>query len=132
MNAPQRPPDNEPAAGKDPLARTIVVVEDDAGLNFLICKKLEREGFTTASAMSGAQALALAAEAPRALLLLDYKLPDVTAQLVVETLRGRGIFTPFIMMTGYGDEKVAVTMMAGCPGLFYQRCPVCGPAARGA
>jgi PAS domain S-box-containing protein len=106
------PPENGKEMQTAPPTRTILVAEDDEGLSFLIRKKLEREGFATTAAMNGAQAVALAAETPRALLLLDYKLPDVTAQLVVETLRARGIFTPFIMMTGYGDEKVAVTMMA--------------------
>jgi FixJ family two-component response regulator len=44
------------------------------------------------------------------LLLLDYCLPDMTGKQVVETLAEQQRSIPFIVITGHGDEKVAVGM----------------------
>ena len=56
---------------------TIFVVDDDRGLLRLIEKALQREGFATASAGSGADALAWLARNRADLLLLDLKLQDL-------------------------------------------------------
>ena len=89
----------------------VLVVEDDVGLNRLIQKTLQKAGFLTESALNGADAVAKASLDANLLLLLDYSLPDMTAQELVETLRARGCQAPFIVMTGYGDERIAVEMM---------------------
>lgn len=43
--------------------------------------------------------------------LMDYRLPDMTAKQIVEALADQKIEFPFLVMTGHGDEKVAVEMM---------------------
>jgi len=93
------------------LGLTILVVEDDEGLNRLVSKNLERAGFRTASAARGADAIEKVAGDPDVLLLLDYRLPDMTANQVVEQLVERQSRVPFIVMTGQGDERIAVEMM---------------------
>jgi PAS domain S-box-containing protein len=90
---------------------TIIVAEDEAGLNRLICRQLEKSGYQAVSALSGAQAIARTLEHDRALLLLDYVLPDMKAGDVVQALAEQGRAQPFVMMTGRGDETVAVEMM---------------------
>lgn len=89
----------------------ILVVDDDEGLNRLVRKALDREGFVTLAAYSGAEALRKLEEKPEALLLLDFYLSDMTAGDVAENLRRDGKVVPFIVMTGHGDEKTAVDMM---------------------
>jgi PAS domain S-box-containing protein len=90
---------------------TVLIVEDSKGVNRLIQKALEREGFWTEQALTGAEALAKVAENCEMIMLLDYVLPDMTGRQVIETLIERKCEIPFIIMTGYGDEQTAVDMM---------------------
>lgn len=91
---------------------TILVVEDDEGLNKLIQKKLERSGFQTESVMRGADAVRRIREnSETLLLLLDYQLPDMTGDEVINTLAKQKVVVPFLVMTGQGDERIAVKMM---------------------
>ncbi|MBX0326775.1 response regulator [Oscillochloris sp. ZM17-4] len=90
---------------------TLLVVEDDPGLNRLIQKRLTRHGFVAEGALSGAEALRRVAELPELLILLDYRLPDMTANQLILTLAAQRRAIPFIVMTGNGDERIAVEMM---------------------
>ena len=89
----------------------ILVVGDDKVLSRLICKKLAQEGFLTESALSGAEAITWLAQNPNTLLLLDYQLSDMTGEQVIKSLADRKCSVPFIIVTGHGDEKLAVRMM---------------------
>ena len=89
----------------------VLVIEDDAGLNELIREVLERDGVAVEGVLTGTEALAKVQEDPDRLLLLDYDLPDMTGFELIETLHRTGHRVPFIVMTGYGDEKIAVEMM---------------------
>ncbi len=90
---------------------TLLIVEDDQGLNRLIQKRLQRHGFTTEGVSCGAEAVRRAAELPEPLLLLDYRLPDMTANEIILALTAQQRVAPFIVMTGNGDERIAVAMM---------------------
>jgi len=89
----------------------ILVVEDDEALSVLIQKKLQKTGFRTESVLNGAQAIAWAVDNPSSLMLMDYKLPDMSGKHIIEALSDRQCNIPFIIMTGYGDERVAVEML---------------------
>ncbi len=98
---------NKPTAGT-----TILVVEDDELLNKSIQMLLRREGFPTEGLINGSKALQWLAEtSDNVLLLLDYSLPDMTGREVVAKIRERGLDIPFIIITGHGDEQLAVEMM---------------------
>ncbi len=89
----------------------IIVVEDDETLNRLIRRILERDGLSTEGALCGSDGLDMAADHPGSLLILDYKLPDMTAKELIEKLGERGLSNPFIISTGFGDEEIAVELM---------------------
>ncbi len=90
---------------------TILVVDDDRGLLRLIEKSLLREGFSVATADSGATALAwLKANQPD-LALFDLKLPDMEGKELISAANELKRLPPFIIITGQGDERVAVDMM---------------------
>ena len=79
--------------GKDDTY-TILIVEDDTGLNRLIQRTLERAGFRTRQALNGAEAISiigkesnLVPDSNRGIVvLLDYMLPDMTGKEVIETI----------------------------------------------
>jgi len=90
---------------------SILVVEDDDGLRRLIQKRLERKKFKVEALGTGEDALVRLMSNPDVLLLLDYKLPDMTGRELIETLIGNGYSVPFVIITGHGDERIAVEMM---------------------
>jgi PAS domain S-box-containing protein len=90
---------------------TILVVEDDEGLNRLAQKKLKQHGFQTRGTTTGKEALTLMKEIENPLLLLDYMLPDITGEDVIRIMGEENLRIPFIMMSGRGSEKIAVEMM---------------------
>ncbi len=78
----------------------------------MIQKKLRGVGFRTNIASNGTEAIDNIVEDPaNTIMLLDYKLPDIPAKQVINSLIKRQCKIPFIIMTGYGDEKLAVEMM---------------------
>lgn len=89
----------------------ILVVEDDVGLVFLIKKELKKHGYNVESVESGEEAVTWCTQNPNSLLLLDYKLPDISARDVINEINKHNTTTYFIIITGYGDIKVAVEMM---------------------
>ncbi len=93
------------------IPRRVLVVEDDAGLRSLIMRTLSKVGIEAVGAASGAEAIECLSADPCHVLLLDQKLPDMSGREIVTTLAGRGLHVNFVMMTGQGDERLAVDMM---------------------
>lgn len=93
------------------IIQKIIVVEDDPELCELIQKILHDEGFDTIAVSSGSEAISIIKQEPNSLLLLDHGLPDMTGKQIILTLRENNMDIPFIIMTGHGDEKLAVEMM---------------------
>ncbi len=89
----------------------VLVVEDDEGLNLLIVKNLRRIGLEAEGVHTGREAMARIQAGFQGLLLLDYLLPDIKARELVEKLAAEQVQIPFIIMTGHGDERIAVEMM---------------------
>ena len=89
----------------------ILVVDDDAALRRLIARRLKKEGYQVIQVETGAEALRYLASSHEYVLLLDHRLPDVTGLDLVKEMHREGINPPFIMMTGQGDERLAVEVM---------------------
>jgi PAS domain S-box-containing protein len=94
-----------------PPAASILVVDDDRGLLRLMEKSLRRAGYTVSTATSGAEALAWLEQQQPDLLVLDLKLQDIEGREFISHLESLGRSVPFIIITGQGDERVAVDMM---------------------
>lgn len=94
----------------DPTLR-VLVVDDDEGLLVLMSETLRAEGYDVASAASAAAAAReLVARRPD-LMLLDLNLRDLRGPKLVQHLQAHGASVPFVVVTGQGDEKVAVEVM---------------------
>jgi signal transduction histidine kinase len=89
----------------------IFIVDDDRGMLRLIEKTLQREGFATTTAASASDAIDWLQKNRPALMLLDLKLQDMEGKEVINHLAEAGLSVPFVVITGQGDERVAVEMM---------------------
>lgn len=91
--------------------RAVLVVEDDDLLRNLIIRTLGNAGFEVEGAATGSAAIDHVRRFPGWVLLLDQQLPDMTGQEVVSVLASSGVKVHFVVMTGQGDERLAVDMM---------------------
>lgn len=83
----------------------ILIVEDEARLAAFIDKGLRKNGFSTAIAEDGAQALSIAMQDEFDLLLLDLGLPVVDGWTVLRKLRCQGNLRPIIIVTARTDHQ---------------------------
>jgi len=95
------------------LIRTpeIMIVDDDEGVRLLISDALRACGYAVTAAASGASAIAILRERRPDLMLLDLQLDDTAGATLLARLKEEDIAVPFVVVTGQGDEKVAVEMM---------------------
>lgn len=93
-----------------PPPSVILIVDDDPGLARLIQRALTREGYSAATVGTGEEASGWLRNHAADLLLLDLKLPDMQGPVLVEAMQASQA-VPFVIITGQGDERVAVDMM---------------------
>ncbi|NLE61186.1 MAG: response regulator, partial [Planctomycetes bacterium] len=89
----------------------VLLVDDDRALCTLARRKLERENLTLVTLHTGRDAIAWLDANEADLVLLDLFLPDMKGQDLLDALAARKRDVPFVVMTGYGDERVAVDIM---------------------
>ncbi|MBN1254213.1 MAG: MEKHLA domain-containing protein [Deltaproteobacteria bacterium] len=96
-------------AQSDPIR--ILYIEDDPGLARLVQKRLQRSGYMVDIATDGEQGVAKYEADSYDLMFVDQNLPVYDGLEVIRILGSKGILPPTIMITGSGDERVAVESM---------------------
>jgi diguanylate cyclase (GGDEF)-like protein/PAS domain S-box-containing protein len=108
-------PGEQPKWGSLPGAETeaarILYMEDDPGLARLLQLQLGRRGYRVDIAGDGEQGLELARQTGYQAVLVDYRMPVLSGMSVVARLVELDPALPVIMVTGNGDERVAVEAM---------------------
>jgi signal transduction histidine kinase len=94
-----------------PKPASILVVDDDDGLLILMAETLRNEGYDVATAASAKAAGAALMHRKPDLMILDLKLPDGHGPALVAGLQKGETPVPFVVVTGQGDEKIAVEVM---------------------
>jgi len=86
----------------------ILFVDDDPDLRVLCQAMLESAGYGVETAADGIEALDALEQISFALAILDWKLPKLGGQSLLETVAWRWPDLPLIVVTGYSDEDKAV------------------------
>ncbi|MBN1574217.1 MAG: PAS domain-containing protein [Deltaproteobacteria bacterium] len=89
----------------------VLYMEDDTGLANLIRGRLKRSGYEVDIAGDGDVGLAMFEENPYDLVLIDQNMPGKNGLEVIRILSSKNEIIPMIMITGEGDENVAVKAM---------------------
>ena len=92
------------------LPKKILIVEDEPDILQLVKLYLEKEGFRTATAVNGAQALKKVKEDKPDLIVLDLMLPEIDGLEVCKRLRSvpDTAMLPIIMLTAKAEESDTV------------------------
>lgn len=89
-------------------ALRVLYMEDDVGLARLLQRRLTRAGYHVDIAPDGDQGLSMYESASYEVVLLDQDMPGKTGLEVIRLLSSRGFPPCMIMLTGAGNEVIAV------------------------
>jgi len=91
----------------------ILIVDDDAVDRMAVGRALSKAGFALEIVEAEDSGIALASlkETKFDCIFLDYRLPDRDGLELIKDLRLMGIKVPSIVLTGQGDEEIAVEVM---------------------
>ena len=92
-------------------AGRVLLVEDDPGAVRVVTLALEREGFAVHACSEAAAALRALEEVRPDVVLADYLLPGLSGLELVRYLVRRAPQVPVVLITGHGNEKLAVEAM---------------------
>lgn len=90
---------------------SILIVEDNKDMQFLLSNILKEAGYATIIAGDGNRAIKEVQKSVPDLILLDIKLPKMDGMEVLEKIRKIDEDFPIIMITAYGNVKGAVKAM---------------------
>jgi DNA-binding response OmpR family regulator len=93
------------------MSKRILVVDDEPNVRLNYRMTLETEGHTVLEADCGAKALKQFDQHYFDLAILDMRMPEMDGLDLLAEMRRRGIFTPTVIITAYGDIPHAVHAM---------------------
>lgn len=85
---------------------TILVVDDQAGIRFLLKEVFAEEKYRVVTAANGSEGLAKWEEWGPDLVLLDMKMPGLDGLDVLRKVAGKHRQVPVIIMTAYGELQI--------------------------
>ncbi len=108
--------ESEPAPAIEPAAHknfgTILLVDDEVAIRTALAEILEISGFTVLSAPNGQEALTIFQEQVDELVLIvmDIGMPVMMGTEAVTQIRAINANVPIILLSGYGEQEIAVNM----------------------
>lgn len=92
----------------------VLIVEDNPTDALIVKKKLQKDSafdYDVAHVLSGEDALLNLKESSYDIMLLDYNLPKKSGLETLKEVKSKGVKIPIVMITGQGDEAVAVNLI---------------------
>jgi hypothetical protein len=88
----------------------VLIVDDEPAIRTVARRALERRGYRVVAAPSGAEALAIAANAsvPIDVLLTDMVMPGMHGRELIERFKTVRPGVPVVCMSGYADDSAPV------------------------
>jgi DNA-binding response OmpR family regulator len=93
------------------MSKRILVVDDEPNVRLSYRVTLETEGYAVFEADCGAKALDLFGSHQFDLAILDMRMPEMDGLDLLAEVRARGLKTPTVIITAYGDIPHAVRAM---------------------
>ncbi|MET8874388.1 response regulator [Nocardia sp. NPDC004604] len=87
-------------------AASVLVVDDEPNILDLLSAALRMSGFDVYTAASGLEALAVAAQRPPDIVVLDVMLPDLDGYVVARRLRESGNQVPVLFLTSRDAKEL--------------------------
>jgi len=91
----------------------ILLIEDEEPIRRVMVRILSEENssYEITESVDGKDGLSKLSSTPFDLVLCDIKMPKMDGIEVLQKAKAKGIFVPFIMLTGHGNVETAVEAM---------------------
>ncbi|MGA1840253.1 MAG: sigma-54-dependent transcriptional regulator [bacterium] len=89
----------------------ILVVDNDEGLLHFLSRFFTKQGFEVNTCKEGKSALEILADEQFDLILMDYKMPEMSGLDILKAIKKSQVKTPIIIMTAYGTTETAIEAM---------------------
>ena len=89
----------------------ILVVDDEPSMREFLAILLDKNGYTTRAAASGAEALALLKQHHFDLIISDIRMPDLSGLALLENIKDQDLSIPVVLITAYASPEDAVLAM---------------------
>ena len=89
----------------------VLVIDDDRDMRLLLTRYLQKHDFEVIEAATGKSALEILEKKEPNVILCDFKLGDMTGNDLLARIKENYRHIPVIIITGYGDIKIAVEVM---------------------
>jgi DNA-binding NtrC family response regulator len=93
------------------MKRKVLIVDDEVNTLKVLSAAFRKDGFEPHTARDGEEAAAKIDADRFDLVLLDYRLPDTTGDVLLASIRERAPSVPVILITAYGTIDMAVNAM---------------------
>ncbi|MCX5970078.1 MAG: response regulator [Coprothermobacterota bacterium] len=88
------------------MKKSVLVVDDEKEICWLLQQILIQEGYQVSTAHSGKEGLAHIGQSGEVdIMILDLHLPDMNGLDLLEQIRAGGLQTPVVVITAFGDEE---------------------------
>lgn len=98
-----------------------LIIDDETGIRIALAHFLRSRGYDAVEAESGATGLNLALQSPPDLVFLDYRLPDMDGEALLQKLVAPEIDACVVMMTGYPELDQAVRAIKSGAEYFFSK-----------
>jgi DNA-binding NtrC family response regulator len=107
-------PGSQPAPRNNPLTQEksahvgVLIVDDEALIRWSLAEVLSEQGYTVFEAGDGKDALSILRNPPNPVevVMLDYRLPDLSGLQLLAAIRGVSPHSRVVMMTAYGTPDI--------------------------
>jgi PAS domain S-box-containing protein len=89
----------------------VLSIDDDPAFQRMLCRHLQRAGWRVDCAGSGDEGLAMAERTAYGVVITDLEMPGIRGMEVLTRLRQRDPLLPILMITGQGNQGLAVQAM---------------------
>ena len=93
------------------MVKRALIIDDDIDLCLLLSRFLNKNGFETSAAHSGAKGIALYDPQNFDVVICDYRLDDMDGIKLIKGLKAKNPHVAILVITGYSDIKTAVEVI---------------------
>ena len=90
------------------MKHSILIVDDDDSIRFVLTKALQKEGYHILTARNGKEAIEALQKEPVDVILLDIFMPDANGLELIETFQEINQTAPIIIITAHGNTQTAI------------------------
>lgn len=90
------------------MHKTLLIVDDEIDIRNTLAETLRPVGAEIFVAKDGVEALELIKTQKITAIISDVNMPNMKGTELLKTVRERGLLTPFVILTAYGDKKMAL------------------------